>query len=94
MKILFQHSSLYFPLKKSADGEDIHREERERAEAHTDSRQEKGRILTLIIFLGMLICCLAWTLTIWFYCGAKGEIEKENLEIESLQCSSLPDEYR
>ena len=94
MKILFQRTKLYSPLQESTDGEEVHREDRARTEAQTDSSQEKGRILTLIIVLGMLVCCLAWTLTIWFYCGANAEIEIEKVEIESLKCSSVPDEYR
>ena len=94
MKILFQRTKLYSPLQESTDGEGGHREERARTEAQTDSRQEKGRTLSLIIVLGMLVCCLAWTATIWFYCGAKAEIGIEKVEIESLKCSTVPDEYR
>ena len=55
---------------------------------------EKGRKLTVGIVAGMLVCCLAWTLTIWFYCGIKAETEIDKNDNQPLQCSSVTEEFR
>ncbi len=76
MKILLIRPKLYSLIHQSRDTEKISEEnvrqiedgrqlESDRNDGN-DRKVEKGRPLTLIVVLGMLICCLAWTLTVWF----------------------------
>ena len=113
MKILFQRPKLYSLLEATNDNdseksaahlEDQNLTEKDRnlTEKGEDSNKN-GRQLTLGIAAGMLICCLAWTFTIWFYCGIRAEAEIAKTESDSeiakallqpLQCSSVVDEFR
>ena len=65
------------------------------------ARTGKGRILTLWLVSGIVVCCLAWTLTVYLYCrkpGGGGGSNDDSGAGEAngypLQCSSQPMEYR
>ena len=67
----------------------------------SEARTGKGRILTLWIVSGIVVCCLAWTLTVYLYCrkpGGGGGSNDDSGAGEAngypLQCSSQPMEYR
>ena len=68
--------------------------------SNNKARTGKGRILTLWIVSGIVICCLAWTLTVYLYCrkpgGGGSSDDSGAFEANGypLQCSSQPMEYR
>ncbi len=76
MKILLIRPKLYSLIHQSTNTENISNENVRQIEdgrqienarnGVNDRKIEKGRPLTLIVVLGMLVCCLAWTLTVWF----------------------------
>ena len=66
----------------------------------SEARTGKGRILTLWIVSGIVVCCLAWTLTVYLYCrkpgggGSNDDSGAGEANGYPLQCSSQPMEYR
>ena len=66
----------------------------------SEARTGKGRILTLWIVSGIVVCCLAWTLTVYLYCrkpgggGSNDDSGAGEANGYPLQCSAQPMEYR
>ena len=101
MKIRLQRHKFYFLISdvKNDKSEDVVLEEastvdNSKAAPEGHRTNEKGRILTVWIVLGMLLCCVVWTLTVYLFCQKTTHAQEEPEVSPSLKCSSLPVEFR